>query len=846
MKSEQLPIYTEAAAIVAAVQKYPVVIVEGAAGTGKTTQLPQILQQAGLVPNCMGVTQPRRIAAISVASRIAQQVGCAVGQEVGYAIRFDDATSPQTRIKLMTDGILLQEARGDPDFSAYNIIMVDEAHERSLNIDFVLGLLHRALLQRPSLRVVISSATLHPGHFQRFFAPICRTIPVISLKTRTYPLQILHRPLAKMDPERLIGAIVEHVSLLHRTGGPGHVLIFLPGEGLIVRTIEALKAEGMGAQWRLLPLYGRLTRAEQERVFDEELHARKIVVATNLAETSITIDGVNFVIDCGLQKLPWFSAKTGVTTLREEPISQAAATQRAGRAGRVGPGTVIRLYSEDSFDERPAYSPEEILRVDLSEAVLRLIDLGVTDVLSFVFPTPPPRQKIAAALQTLRALGAIDARNHLTQIGRQMVPFPLSPQLSRMVVEAATLSPEVVSDVLLVGAFLSVRSPYTYPAGQEEAAKQAQRRLADPLGDAITAVRTYRRYLDAADRAQFCSRNFVDADTMAFITRAHRQLCDIAESHGVPVGPPVNAMLDVVRCVATGFAERLLCRRGYGYETLSGLTVALHPSSSLYQKSPKFIVAAELMNAGRLYAFNASAVQPEWLKALNPQAAAAWLKGEGGAKERRSERPQQPQLPTHLSLGGLQLTLIPKRRRPLVEITLEQVLLLAQQPPLSAEPSQRHWRAQVVAPGVTLMRQSLAYVLAAIPVTVWPGMPGSVPTVRLPPLGALLEAERNLHLIERYLPSLSLPVLPEAAKGKKKQRHFGWLALVANGGDGYWFDLMEDYDGALYTSLEALEQLQGASVSAALGVKLRAAHQHLATCAQRYTQAVSDRPAARH
>ena len=509
MKSHPLPIYACEAEIVDAIRHNQVVVVEGPAGTGKTTQLPRMLRRAGLVPRRMGITQPRRIAAVSVAWRIAQEEKCTLGEDVGYAIRFDDCTSPQTAIKVMTDGILLQEARGDNELSQYDILMVDEAHERSLNIDFTLGLLHRVLARRHDLRVVISSATLYPGHFQRFFRSVAGEVPLVSVPSRTYPLDIQYHPLSGGSPDKIIEAVADHVERLHVSAPPGHILAFLPGEGLIQKVDGVLQGRNLGNSLVVLPLYGRLTREEQERIFQDFGTRRKVILSTNIAETSVTIEDVHYVIDAGLAKLPWFNPHTGVTTLREEPVSQASATQRAGRAGRTGPGTAIRLYDKRSMEERPKFSPEEILRVDLSEAVLRLIDLGVHDVEKFPFPTPPPPKKLKAALTSLSAMGAIDEERYLTPIGKQMVPFPLSPSLARIVVEAANRFPDAVSDVLLVGAYLSVRSPFTFPPGEEDAARKAQRQFADPLGDAVTAVRACHAWKAAADRPAFAKRRLL-------------------------------------------------------------------------------------------------------------------------------------------------------------------------------------------------------------------------------------------------------------------------------------------------------------------------------------------------
>jgi ATP-dependent helicase HrpA len=793
-----LPIYAHAQEIVDAVRQHQVVVVEGPAGTGKTTQLPRLLKEAGLVPRLIGITQPRRIAAVSVAWRIAEEEGVAVGSEVGYAIRFDDATSPATRIKVMTDGILLQEARSDGDLSAYDILMVDEAHERSLNIDFTLGLLHRVLSRRRDLRVVISSATLHPGYFQRFFKDVAGTVPAVSVTSRTYPTEIHYRPSRRGGaPQAIVEEVVDHVTTLHR-GPDGHVLVFLPGEGLITRVDEALRSLRL-RDMKVLPLFGRLTREEQERVFEDFPGQRKVILSTNIAETSITIDDVGAVVDSGLAKLPWYNPGTGVTTLREEPISQASATQRAGRAGRTRPGTVIRMYDEESLGRRPRYTPEEILRVDLSEAVLRLIDLGVRDVERFPFPTPPPRQKLSAALDALLAMGAIDTDRNLTAVGRQMVPFPLSPPLARMVVEAANRFPAAVSDVLLVGAYLSVRSPFTYPAGEEEEARAAQARFRHPLGDAMTALQAYKRWLGAKDKALFSQQSYLDNDTLAFIQKAHRQLIDIAEELGVPVAEAHADPRDVTRCVATGFASNVLMRQGHTYVTSSELRVAIHPSSSLYGYQGRFIVAAELMNSGRVYAFNVSALEPEWLAEVNPMVARRWRVGPAQGGRRGAEpRPSAPPVPKFLTLGSQRLPVSQKGRRPTVDIPMAAVTELAQLGPRSLPEGTGRWRARVISAYGVMLRGGLREIMVMLPYLPWPREGATSPHV---PIGVLCEPDRNLHTLERHLPALLDPMLGTHVPQP------GWLTLVSNGGGGFWYDVIPDFPDALGTTVDALDDL---------------------------------------
>jgi len=451
-----LPVYAHETELLAALHRHQVVVVQGPTGCGKTTQIPQILMRSGMFGGVIGVTQPRRIAAVSVAWRIAEEQDVQIGAEVGYTIRFDDMSSSHSRIVVMTDGILLQEVRKDPDLSRYGVILIDEAHERSLNIDFCLGLLHGIVARRPELRVLISSATLDPERFVEFFRDGVGEVPVVQIRAEPHPVEVIWRPLIGQDPDELADAMAREVATIHRGGHPGHILAFLSGEDAIRRTSAAIASQRLGKDLAVLPLYGALTREDQERVFEPFAGRRKVVLATNIAETSITIDDIRHVLDSGLAKVPRVSFKTGIMLLREEGISRASADQRKGRAGRTAPGRCVRFYSQDSYRQRPPFTDEEILRLDLSETVLRLIDLGVRDFEDFAFPTPPPLARLRGALDALLAMGAIDRERRLTHVGERMVPFPLSPQLARMVVEAAEQAPDVVDEVLVVAAFCRV------------------------------------------------------------------------------------------------------------------------------------------------------------------------------------------------------------------------------------------------------------------------------------------------------------------------------------------------------------------------------------------------------
>ena len=615
----QLPIYKHQDEINQALANHSVIVVQGPTGCGKTTQLPRILLRNPMITGRIGLTQPRRIAAVSVSMRIAKEIGCELGEEVGYAIRFDDKTSDETIVKVMTDGILLQESRTDHLYNQYQVIIIDEAHERSLNIDLAMGLLKLAIEQRPELRVIISSATIRAETFQKYFS---RTgdgsdVPLISIQARTYPVDIEYRNIENREKDDVPAALADEVRRIHQSHEPGHILCFLPGSGMITKAQEMLQTmqatqKGFSDLW-VLPLYGLLPREDQERVFEERPNTRKVVLATNIAETSITIPDVRFVIDSGIAKIPRFNNNTHVTSLKEEPISQASMAQRAGRAGRTAPGKCIRLFSEDKRDLRPAFTDEEIIRLELSEVLLRLIDVGILDVESFPFPTRPPKQAIRDALAELRRLGAIDEKNSLTSIGQKMVVFPLSPRLARVVIEAGIKYPSSMHDVIIAVAWLSVKSPLQYPPEHEAQAKRAHAKLAHAMGDLLTAVNIVHKFTDCDDKKQFCYKSFLEFDTMAFIEKSVEQIEDIAETVGL-ISQPGGQENDVIKAFLSAYGDQCLVLKGRSYVTQSDINVVLHPSSSLYETMPKIILALEFIQSTRTYAEQASALRTAWLK----------------------------------------------------------------------------------------------------------------------------------------------------------------------------------------------------------------------------------------
>ncbi|MSP91481.1 MAG: ATP-dependent RNA helicase [Myxococcales bacterium] len=789
--------------LVEAVRRNQAVVLTGPTGCGKTTQLPQMLLRAGLTDLRIAVTQPRRIAAVSVAARIAKEQGVEVGAEVGYTIRFDDRTTHgTTRIQLMTDGILLQIARGSPDFDDYGVIVIDEAHERTLNIDFALGLLREALTRRADLRVVVSSATLRPETFVQFFEGVGARVPVVHVDARPFPVEVKWRPLAHGGLDDLVHAVAHEVTAIERSHEPGHVLAFLSGEEAIRRGGDAIHAAGLGPDVVVMPLFGAMRREEQERVFDAMPGRRKVILATNIAETSITIDGVRFVIDCGLAKVPRWNARTGILALREEGICQASAEQRAGRAGRTAPGTCIRLYSRDTFRQRAPFQEEEILRLDLCDVVLRLIDLGVHDVESFALPTAPPRGRIHAAIDQLQALGAIDRQRRLTPIGKKMVPFPLTPALARMVLEAAERHPDVVDDVLAYAAFLSGKAPFVFPDGQEDRARKVHGQFGHPLGDAVAAVRLVQGYEAAPDREAWCKRGYLDSGSLAFAVHVWLQLREIAESMGIAVqgGGDPNG---IVQAIAAGFPQFILRAHGRWYEGPGDERLYLHPSSCLFDAVPRFVVATEIVVTQRPYARQVSLLRPAWVVAARPDLAEGW-KLERERVQRQEGRPPAEAAP--LQLAGVALDVSTRQGRPRVELDRTALAGLAEPEAnrlalRELPPSARRFQARILLDGTAWLQGTpLATLLAMLPTLPLPPA-GSVPVCEVAE-GALLELDRNRHTLLRHLPTLLLPFV--TGNGRRG----GWLMLVGNGGGGWWFEVAADWREAVDVTVMALEALR--------------------------------------
>jgi ATP-dependent helicase HrpA len=619
---EALPVSARRAEIAQAIRDHQVVIVCGETGSGKTTQLPKICLDIGRgVAGQIGHTQPRRIAARATAARIARELDSDLGTLVGYKIRFTDRTRPSSYVKVMTDGILLAETQGDPELAQYDTLIIDEAHERSLNIDFLLGYLRQLLPRRPDLRLVVTSATLDAERFARHFGGA----PVIEVSGRLYPVEVRYRPVVP-DPSGeadLEQAIVDAVDEAARTG-PGDVLVFLPGEREIREVAEALRkhAPRVRAEPReILPLYARLAAHEQERVFQPH-SGRRIVLATNVAETSLTVPGIRYVVDPGLARVKRYSYRAKVEQLQVERISRAAAAQRAGRCGRVAAGVCFRLYDEEDFARRPAFTDPEILRSSLASVILRMRALGLPAVEAFPFVDPPSPRAIADGYALLQELGAVDGERELTAVGRVLAKLPVDPRIGRMVLAAKEEGS--LAEVLVIAAALAVQDPRERPAERAQAADAAQLRFADERSDFLGYLRLWRFFEEALRHhsqrrlRELCREHFLAFNRMREWRDVHAQLAELVGELGWKPGPMADdagQYARVHRALLAGLLGNVGIRTEDGsYQGARGIKFWVHPGSALARKAPRWVAAAELVETTRLFARGVAAIEPEWLE----------------------------------------------------------------------------------------------------------------------------------------------------------------------------------------------------------------------------------------
>jgi ATP-dependent helicase HrpA len=614
----ELPVSARRDDLLAAIRDNQVVIVAGETGSGKTTQLPKLCLELGRgVDGMIAHTQPRRLAARTVAERIAHELRVPLGRQVGYAVRFTDRSSPDTLVRLMTDGLLLAEIRRDRMLRRYDTIIVDEAHERSLNVDFLLGYLARLLPKRPDLKVVITSATIDPERFSRHFGDA----PVVEVSGRTYPVEVRYRPLADPDdPDHdQTDAIGDAVEELLREP-LGDVLVFLSGEREIRDTADAL-AGRLGPAVDILPLYARLSTREQRRVFAPH-DGRRVVLATNVAETSLTVPGIRYVVDPGSARISRYSARLKVQRLPIEPISQASADQRKGRCGRTSDGICIRLYDNQDFEQRPRFTDPEILRTNLASVILQMAAAGLGQIERFPFMDPPDRRQIRDGIRLLQELAALDDAEKLTALGRRLAQLPVDPRLGRMVLEGGKHG--CAGEVIVIAAALSIQDPRERPADKRAQADESHARFADPASDFMAIVNLW-RYLREQQRAlsgnQFrrrCHAEFLHhlrvrewQDLVAQLRQAAKGVG--IEFTGTPAEPDA-IHLSLLAGLLSHVGMRDAARREYA--GARGARFAIFPGSGLARKQPPWVMVAELVETSRLWGRTAARIDPAWVEPL--------------------------------------------------------------------------------------------------------------------------------------------------------------------------------------------------------------------------------------
>ena len=651
-----LPIADRAEEIIAAIQAAQTVVVAGATGSGKSTQLPKLCWLAGQGRERMiGVTQPRRIAARSIAARLASELGCKLGVEVGYKMRFADAVSAATRFKIMTDGTLLAELASDPRLQQYDTIIVDEAHERSLNIDFLLGYLHRLRKARPDLRIVITSATIDTGRIATHFDDA----PVIEVEGRTYPVEIQYQELENSGDSqpRLSANVRIAIDSLTRRDARGDILVFLSGEREIHDVARDLARAGIPPD-QILPLYSRLPRARQDRIFKPG-GGRRVILATNIAETSLTIPGIRFVIDAGTARISRYSHRSKIQRLLIEPISQASANQRAGRCGRTSDGICIRLYDEADFERRPEFTEPELLRSDLAGVVLKMKTLRLGDPLHFPFVDGPPATLVRDGFRTLSELGALDD-DEVTPLGVAMARLPVDVRIARMLLEGKALG--CVQPVITIAAALSLQDPRERPADRQQAADEAQAVFRHPRSDFMSLLKLWDAYEEARrsrsrkQLREWCERHFLSTPRMREWWELRRQLLRaLRHDHEAnPAGDEKTVHRALLPALIANVGRR---EEDQGYVAPRGRRYRLFPGSTLFAKPPPWIMCAFIVETARVYGRTAAPIDAAWIKSAAPHLirhrydAPFWSRKQGRVVARRRAALFGIDLPGHDLVG---------------------------------------------------------------------------------------------------------------------------------------------------------------------------------------------------
>jgi len=617
---EGLPISARVNDITQAIQQNQVVIIAGETGSGKTTQIPKMCLELGLgVFGVIGHTQPRRVAARTVSQRIAEELGVKVGEQVGYQFRFTDHTSDRTHVKIMTDGILLAETARDRFLEKYDAIIIDEAHERSLNIDFLLGYLKRILPKRPDLKIIVTSATIDVERFSSHF----NNAPIIEVSGRTFPVDVLYRPQkvtkSTDSDEQMINGVLDTLHEIERLEPRGDVLVFLPGE----REIRELAAEIRKSDLRtldVLPLYSRLSVAEQNRVFRPHSQAR-VILATNVAETSLTVPGIRYVIDPGMARISRYSYRSKIQQLPIEPVSQASAQQRKGRCGRVSSGVCFRLYSEEDFLSRPEFTQPEIMRTNLASVILQMLVLRLGDIEKFPFVEPPEQRQINDGFQLLFELQAVDQQRNITKLGREIAKFPVDLRFARMLLQAGRF--DCLSELLLITSALTVQDPRDRPHERQQAADEAHRRYLDEQSDFIALVNLWRSYeserqaLSQKQLRKYCRDNFLSFTRMREWRDVHRQLHLLCKELNLLENKSAAEYPSIHQALLSGLLGNIGEKSGENeYKGARNRTHYIFPGSSQFKSKPKWIVSGELVETTRLYARNVARIDSEWIEPL--------------------------------------------------------------------------------------------------------------------------------------------------------------------------------------------------------------------------------------
>ncbi|XP_061297454.1 probable ATP-dependent RNA helicase DHX35 isoform X3 [Pezoporus flaviventris] len=623
---QKLPIFKLRNHILYLVENYQTLVLVGETGCGKSTQIPQYLAEAGWAAEgrVVGVTQPRRVAAVSIASRVADERGAVLGHEVGYCIRFDDCTDPQaTRIKFLTDGMLVREMMADPLLTRYSVLMLDEAHERTLYTDIAIGLLRKIQKKRGDLRLIVASATLDAEKFKNFFNqndtgdPSKDTSVILTVEGRTFPVDIFYIQSPVPD---YVKSTVETAMKIHQMENDGDILAFLTGQeevetvvSMLIEQARALSRTGMKRHLRVLPMYAGLPSPEQMKVFERVSHnVRKVVVATNVAETSITVRGIVFVIDCGFVKLRAYNPKTAIECLVVVPVSKASANQRAGRAGRN--------RSEEDFEKLPKSTVPEMQRSNLAPVILQLKALGIDNVLRFPFLSPPPAQSMVQALELLYALGGLDMHCRLTEpLGMRIAEFPLNPMFAKMLLESGNFG--CSQEILTIAAMMQIQNIFVIPPNQKSQAARRHRKFAVEEGDHLTMLNVYEAFVKHSKSSQWCQEHFLNYKGLVRASVVREQLKKLLVRFKVPKKSSEGDPDPVLRCIVSGFFANAAKFHSTGaYRTIrDDQELHIHPTSVLYaEKPPRWVVYNEVIQTAKYYMRDVTAVESAWLLELAP------------------------------------------------------------------------------------------------------------------------------------------------------------------------------------------------------------------------------------